>query len=1127
MYPKDSRPTDHQGAAFGVPPSPRFPDLEQEILAFWAEDGTFQASIDRRDGAPEWVFYDGPPFANGLPHYGHLLTGYAKDVFPRYQTMRGKQVHRRFGWDTHGLPAELEAMRQLGITTKAEIEQMGVEAFNAEARASVLRYTAEWEQYVTRSARWVDFENDYKTLDVSYMESVLWAFKQLHDKGLAYEGFRVLPYCWNDETPLSNHELRMDDDVYKMRQDQTVTVTFPLVGTKAESMGLTGTRALAWTTTPWTLPTNMALAVGPDIEYAVIRSGPNGTPDSPAPDGLSSEVGEGIPLDREVLGADYLLAKALVGSYAKDLGYDSAEAAEASIERTFLGSELAGIDYDRLWDHYADTERWGTGNAWRILVADYVTTGDGTGIVHQAPAYGEDDQLICTAAGIPTIMSVDDGAKFLPMFGEIAGMQVFDANKPITRDLRERGRLLRQASYEHSYPHCWRCRNPLIYKAVSSWFVRVSQFRERMEELNQQITWVPENVKDGQFGKWIAGARDWSISRNRYWGSPIPVWKSDDPEHPRVDVYGSLEELQRDFGTLPRDADGRPDLHRPFIDELTRPNPDDPTGRSTMRRIPDVLDVWFDSGSMPFAQVHYPFENADWFASHSPADFIVEYIGQTRGWFYLLHVLSTALFDRPAFKNVVSHGIVLGNDGQKMSKSLRNYPDVSEVFARDGSDAMRWFLMASPVLRGGNLVVTEEGIREGVRQLLLPLWSTYYFFTLYANAAGDGAGYEARRGTQSTDVLDRYILAKLGDLARGVTTDLDGLDASSAAARLRDFADVLTNWYVRRSRDRFWSGDPAAFDTLFTVLETFVRIAAPLLPLATEKIWRGLTGERSVHLTDWPEAADFPADDALVREMDRVRAITSSALALRKQAGLRVRLPLAGLTIVTQEAAALAPFEAILRDELNLKSIDLVDLSATSASDYGITSRLSVNARALGPRIGREVQRVIQAAKAGDWSEHAGVVTAGGLPLEPGEYDLALEISGAARHQAIGLLPAGGFLLLDTAVTAELEAEGRARDLVRDVQQARRSAGLDVSDRIELHFEGDEELADVLDRFGELLTKETLTVRLDFTAATVESTGRMMRWADGYLTILDPGTWGAREGGRFELRRAGRMVTHV
>jgi isoleucyl-tRNA synthetase len=1091
----------------GVTPSPDFPAIEQAVLAYWKADDTFQASIDQREGAPEWVFYDGPPFANGLPHYGHLLTGYAKDLFPRYQTMRGKQVHRRFGWDTHGLPAELEAERQLGITDKSQIEQMGIAAFNEAARSSVLKYTKEWQEYVTRQARWVDFEHDYKTLDVTFMESVIWAFKQLHEKGLAYEGYRVLPYCWRDQTPLSNHELRMDDDVYKMRQDQTVTVTFPLTGPKAESLGLTATRALAWTTTPWTLPTNFALAVGPDIEYAVVPAGPNGTPDATVNRELVTAGG-----DHEVLGADYLLALDLVGNYAKELGYDSAEAARAAVSRTIRGAELEGVTYDRLFDYYADVEAYGLQHAWRILVADYVTTDDGTGIVHQAPAYGEEDQKIGEANGIPVVISLDDAGRFLPVVTDVAGMLWSDANKPLTQLLKAEGRLLRQASYEHSYPHCWRCRNPLIYKAVSSWFVRVPEFRDEMGELNQDINWVPENVKDGQFGKWVANARDWSISRNRYWGSPIPVWKSDDPAYPRVDVYGSLEELERDFGRLPLNAHGEPDLHRPYIDDLTRPNPDDPTGRSTMRRIPDVLDVWFDSGSMPFAQVHYPFENQDWFDTHHPADFIVEYIGQTRGWFYVMHVLSTALFGRPAYKNVVSHGIVLGSDGQKMSKSLRNYPDVGEVFDRDGSDAMRWFLMSSSVLRGGNLIVTEEGIREGVRQLMLPLWSTWYFFSLYANTATEG-GYEAQRRTDSTDVLDRYLLAKLRDLVEAVTADLDAFDSPLAAQKLRDFGDVLTNWYVRRSRDRFWAGvgdddrtggaSREAFDTLYTVLETLTRLAAPLLPLVTDQIWRGLTGGRSVHLTDWPDAAEFPADHALVAAMDAVREISSSALALRKQSGRRVRLPLASLTVVTVDASALAPFEAILRDELNVKRVDLVTLDGDSAERFGVTKRLTVNARAAGPRLGKTVQQAIQAARSGDWSANGEGVVAGGIALQPGEYELVLEAGGADGERALGLLGDGGFVILDTATTPELEAEGLARDVVRAVQEARKAAGLEVGDRIRLALTLDAVGAAAAAAHRALIAGETLAVELDISTADVPDLDRVRQVGEGSRLLVD------------------------
>ena len=1054
-----------------VPPSPTFPSIEEQVLAYWREDDTFRASVDQREGAPEWVFYDGPPFANGLPHYGHLLTGYAKDLFPRFQTMRGKQVHRRFGWDTHGLPAELEAERQLGITDKSQIEEMGIAAFNQAARDSVLKYTKEWEEYVTRQARWVDFENDYKTLDVTFMESVIWAFKRLYDKGLAYEGYRVLPYCWRDQTPLSNHELRMDDDVYKMRQDQSVTVTFPLDGPKAESLGLTAVKALAWTTTPWTLPTNLALAVGPDIEYAVVPSGP-----------LGAGISTGSITDAEGV-AEFLLAADTVGAYAKDLGYATPDEALEAITRRLPGRDLEGVRYARLWDYYADTDEWGTGNAWQILVADYVATGEGTGIVHQAPAYGEDDQIACAAAGIPVILSVDEGGKFLPIIEDVAGLQVFDANKPLTQKLRADGRLLRVASYEHSYPHCWRCRNPLIYKAVSSWFVRVPEFRDRMEQLNQEINWVPENVKDGQFGKWIAGARDWSISRNRYWGSPIPVWKSDNPEYPRVDAYGSLAELEADFGRLPLNAAGEPDLHRPYIDELTRPNPDDPTGKSTMRRIPDVLDVWFDSGSMPFAQVHYPFENEDWFATHNPADFIVEYIGQTRGWFYLLHVLSTALFDRPAFKNVISHGIVLGSDGQKMSKSLRNYPDVNEVFDRDGADAMRWFLMSSSVIRGGNLVVTEEGIRGGVREFLLPLWSTYYFFTLYSNSRSGGLSSAERVSkpretwrTDSTNVLDRYLLAKTGQLIRDVTADLEALDSPLAAAKLRDFADVLTNWYVRRSRDRFWAGDDTdAFDTLYTVLETVTRVAAPLIPLVGEEIWRGLTGGRSVHLEDWPDAASFPADDTLVSAMDRVREIASAGLALRKVRGLRVRLPLARLTIVSNETAGLARFGDILSEELNVKAVEFETLDTGSLDQHGIARRLTVNARALGPRLGKQVQQVIQAAKAGDWTVTDDVVTVGGTRLEPGEFDLELEAADVAS--AIAFLSGDGFVILDTATTPELEAEGLARDVIRAIQDTRKAAGLEVSDRIELAVTGsDADDIDALTLFAETIAGETLAV---------------------------------------------------
>lgn len=1082
----------------GVSASVKFPEIEERILKYWDQDGTFQASIDQRSadapggasGSNEFVFYDGPPFANGLPHYGHLLTGYAKDLVGRYQTQRGKRVERRFGWDTHGLPAELEAMKQLGMTDKTQIEAMGIDKFNDACRASVMKYADEWKSYVTRQARWVDFDNDYKTLNVEYMESVLWAFKQLHEKGLTYNGYRVLPYCWKDETPLSNHELRMDDDVYKNRQDQTVTVTFPITAGESElSQKLAGVQALAWTTTPWTLPTNLALAVGPSITYAVLRAGPNGIK------AASAEA----PVE-----GSFLLAADLLGAYAKDLGYGDGtagvEAAEAAVTATYTGAELAGLQYQPLWNDFTDAEKYGTENAWRFLVADYVTTTDGTGIVHQAPAYGEDDQKVCEEAGIPVVLSVDEGAKFLPLFShgdlhDIVGLQVFDANKPITQVLRAQGRLVRQASYEHSYPHCWRCRNPLIYRAVSSWYVEVTKFKDRMSELNQEINWIPGNVKDGQFGKWLANARDWSISRNRYWGSPIPVWQSSDPEYPRTDVYGSLAEIEADFGRLPLNKAGQVDLHRPFIDELTRPNPDDPRtpeeGQSVMRRVEDVLDVWFDSGSMPYGQVHYPFQNEAWFDTHNPADFIVEYIGQTRGWFYMLHILSTALFDRPAFRNVISHGIVLGSDGQKMSKSLRNYPDVSEVLDRDGSDAMRWFLMSSPILRGGNLVVTEQGIRDGVRQVILPLWNVYSFFTLYTNAADGGRGYDAKlRYDGYADTLDQYLMANTGDLVRNMTAQLDSYDISGACDELRSYLDMLTNWYVRRSRQRFFDENADAFDALYTALETVCRVAASLLPLVAEEIWRGLTGGRSVHLADWPDAELFPANPSLVEAMDRVQQICSTGSSLRKAANLRVRLPLQELTVVAPGADALEGFAAVVADELNLRSVRLLDAESASPEEFGIEQKLVVNARAAGPRLGKNVQQAIKGSKSGDWSvSEAGVVTAGGLELEPQEYTLETVVAEAAEGEgsrAAAVLPGGGFVVLNTEVTPELEAEGAARDMVRAIQQARKDAGLNVSDRIRTTVTASLDVVDALLANAELVKTETLTVQLETVADDVK-----------------------------------------
>ncbi len=1003
-----------------VEPQPDFPAIEEAVLARWEREGTFEASVAAREagegGSNEFVFYDGPPFANGLPHYGHLLTGYVKDAVPRYQTMRGRRVERRFGWDCHGLPAEVEAEKELGIAGHPEIAAFGIDRFNDVCRTSVLRYTDEWRRYVTRQARWVDFDDDYKTLDLPYMESVMWAFRTLWDKGLVYEGFRVLAYCWRCETPLSNTETRMDD-VYRDRQDPALTVAFRLE---------TGEDLLAWTTTPWTLPSNLALAVNPAVDYAVLAM----------PDG------------RRIV-----LAEARVAAYEREL-------AEAERVDTVPGTELVGRRYEPLFPFFAGTE-----NAFRVLGADFVTVDDGTGVVHMAPGFGEDDQVACSAAGIPTLCPMDEHGRYTDEIVPWAGRHVFDANPDIIRALKERaGTVLRHETYDHPYPHCWRCAEPLVYRAVSSWFVEVTRIRDRMVELNASIEWVPSHVREGTFGKWLANARDWSISRNRFWGSPIPVWKSDDPAHPRVDVYGSIADLERDFGVSVTD------LHRPAVDDLVRPNPDDPTGRSMMRRVPEVLDCWFESGSMPFAQVHYPFENREWFEDHYPGDFIVEYAAQTRGWFYTLHVLATALFDRPSFATCVAHGVVLGDDGAKMSKSLRNYPDPMEVFSVHGSDAMRWYLLSSPILRGGDFSVTEQGIRETVRQVLLPLWNSWYFLSLYANAEG----VRGRWRTDSDHVLDRYILSKLSTTTAEVTAAMDRFDLSGACQEIRTFLDVLTNWYIRRSRDRFWRGDPDAIDTLHTVLTVTVSIAAPFMPMVTERIHEGLVGSgTSVHLGDWPDAGVLPRDEVLVTSMDMVREVCSAALGVRKAHGRRVRLPLASLTVASPRAASLAEFTGIIADEVNVKDVHLgADPSQFAARELQVTPAV------IGPRLGPRTQAVIAAVKRGEWERAGQDIRVAGEVLGPGDYTLRLVTEPGAAAQA--LADGESVVVLDVEVTDELEAEGLARDVIRAVQQARREARLDVSDRIRLVLGVDEDVRERLAPHIPLIEGETLAAGIDW-----------------------------------------------
>ena len=1006
-------------------PSPSFPRLEEAIGAYWQKEDIFRRSVERRRGSSEYVFFDGPPFANGLPHYGHIVTGFVKDIVPRYQTMRGKLVERRFGWDCHGLPAELHSEKELKLSGRQDILKFGMAKFNAHCRSSVMQFRNDWEYYVNRSARWVDFQNDYRTMDLSYMESVMWAFKSLHDKGLIYEGYRVVPYSWAAQTPLSNFETRLDES-YRMRQDPALTVAFQLRALPGEA---SAPKLLAWTTTPWTLPSNLALAVHPEADYCLLEKGKE----------------------------RWIIADSSREKYAKELdGFELAE--------SFKGSALIGRAYEPLFPFFADKREEG---AFQILGGSFIELGEGTGVVHIAPAFGEDDMNVAQAAGIPVVDPVDFGGNFTADVPPYQGQNVFSANKEIVRDLKAAGVIVRHETYDHNYPHCWRTDEPLIYKAIPSWYVKVTAIRDRMVELNRDITWVPEHIRDGIFGNWLANARDWNIGRNRYWGAPIPVWKSDDPAYPRLDVYGSIDEIERDFGVRPKD------LHRPEIDELTRPNPDDPTGKSRMRRVEDVLDCWFESGSMPFAQVHYPFENKDWFESHFPGDFIVEYIGQTRGWFYTLMVMATALFDKAPFRSCICHGVVLDENKQKLSKRLKNYPDPVAVFNDYGADALRWYMVSSPLLSGGDLAMPQDGraIGDTVRQVLLPIWSAYSFFTLYANIDG----IEGRMIVTAEAELDRYILGKTAELVKSVERAMDRLDLAGACDSLAPFIEALNNWYIRRSRERFWRAEKdadkrEAYDTLYTVLVTLTRTMAPFLPFLTEFIHRALCKGESVHLQDWPDASAFSVDRALVERMDLAREVCSAAASIRTAKNIRNRLPLRQLTVAHPRFGLLEKLTDVIAEEANVKQVLFADDPTAFGSEI-----LVINPRIVGKRIGGLMKAVLEAAKVGAWKRlEDGAVEVAGTRIEKSEFELRFR----AREgiDAAAFAGSAGVVALDTKVDGELAAEGASRDAAREVQLARKEAGFKVTDRIRIEASGSEEANKAIQANLAVFKSQTLAI---------------------------------------------------
>lgn len=1005
-----------------------FPEMEKNILNFWEEDKTFEKSVHNRDGAAEFVFYDGPPFANGTPHYGHIMVSYVKDAVARFQTMNGKKVERRLGWDCHGLPAEMSAEKQLGVSGRKQIETFGIEKFNNFCRTDVLKYSNIWVDMFKRIGRWVDFNNDYKTMNLSFMESVIHNFKSLYDKGLIYEDYRVLPYSWAAETPLSNFEVNLG---YRDKTDSAITVMFKLEN---------GQKILVWTTTPWTLPSNLMLAVGKDIDYVIMNED----------------------------GQDYIIAEARLGSYKKQL--ENAKQVDK-----IKGSDLIGMNYEPMFPYFKKLKEKG---AFKVLAGDFVSTEDGTGVVHIAPGFGQDDFDVCRQydENFPVICPVDEAGKFTAEVPDYEGKQVFETNEPIMLWLKENHLLVKKEQYTHTYPYCWRTDTPLIYKAMSSWFVKVTDFRDEMVKNNQKINWIPGHIKEGRFGKWLEGARDWSISRNRFWGTPIPVWKSDNPKFPRVDVFGSLEEIKAKTGV------NVTDLHKPYIDDIVYKNPDDPSGQTIMHRVSDVFDCWFESGSMPYAQVHYPFENKKWFEEHFPADFIVEAIDQTRGWFYTLTVLSTALHNRPAFKNCICTGLLMAEGGQKLSKRLKNYPDPNEILETIGSDALRWFLISSPVLKGGNVAVDKDGkeIAKAARKALIPFWNAYYFFTLYANAEG----IQAHEISASHDVLDSYILAKLKALSISVKADMEAYEIARACTQIEEFLEILNNWYIRRSRTRFWDGeDLSAFNTLYTVLVNVAKLSAPLMPFMSEFVYKGLTGEESVHLTDTPNLSSIQDNPQLINQMDMVRAISSVAKSIREEHKLRNRLPLKSMVVAGDKAADLKDFTEALKDEVNVKEVVLKSDITDVASRF-----LYLKTPLIGKRLGAHMKDIMAKSKTNDWVQNAdGTLLIANQTLFAEEYELRLVINDGMSGQSLPDNTA--VVILDTAIDENLEKEGIARDFVRMIQALRKTKDFDISDRIKLAYSSnDSKVKAAICEYADYIKEQVLALEIAENSTILEPT---------------------------------------
>jgi isoleucyl-tRNA synthetase len=1034
-----------------------FPKMEEEILKFWENKHIFEKSLSQRDGAEEFVFYDGPPFANGLPHFGHFIPSTIKDIVPRYQTMKGKKVDRRFGWDCHGLPVENLIEKEMGLNSKTDIEKFGIAKFNEACRASVLRYVKEWRQTITRLGRWVDFDHDYKTMDPDYMESIWWVMKSLWEKNLLYEGHYILPYCPRCSTVLSNHELNQGG--YKDVHDPAITVRFKII--RSEELGVrNGGEAyfLAWTTTPWTLPSNLALALGPDIDYVLIED-------------LASS------------NSSYILAESRLHAYYKS-------EADYKIVWRKKGAELAGIQYEPLFPYFADAADQ---NAFRTYLGDYVSTEDGTGIVHTAPGFGEDDERLLKGTGVPVICPIDAECRFTAEVSDYQGVFVKDADKAIMERLKAEGKLIKRDQVLHAYPHCWKCESPLIYRAINSWFVNVIKIKQDMLNANDQIYWVPDHIKHGRFGKWLEGARDWAISRNRYWGNPLPIWKC--PDCGKTICIGSRDELKKLSGVYPND------LHKHFVDDITIPCSHDGTKCSgIMRRIPEVLDCWFESGAMTYAQNHYPFENKIFFESHFPADFISESLDQTRGWFYTLIVLAAALFKKPAFKNCIVSGMVLASDGKKMSKTLRNYTDPADVISSYGADAVRLFLVHSPLLKAEDLRYNDEGVREVLKSIIIPLWNAYGFYVTYANI--DGVKPEGAPQRPSNP-LDQWILSEAENLVQNVNDAFEIYDLARAVDPIVAFIDLLNNWYIRRSRRRFWramanaeqqdSDKTEAYATLYDVLRTLIIVAAPFMPFTTDAIWQNLRKSEapsvegdpeSVHLMDFPVPREERRDRSLEFRMATVRQAVSMGRALRSQYNIKVRQPLRMAELVTRnndEKNALLEMTEIIREELNVKDIMFSD-NEEDLVEYEVKA----NFRILGKELGKDMKAAAARIESLSQTEIQGLLEGASLSLDIKDangdnrsFTLTADKLDIRRNEKANLriLNEGTLTVgIDTEISRELSKEGDIRDLIRGVQNHRKEMGLDVTDRIKLTVYGPDVLKEAWDSLNTTVADEVLAV---------------------------------------------------